>query len=292
MVVERTGRALAGQISGQRGRTPEDIRAACTLNVIAFQEGSFAVALDMPRSQLALPGWDFGEQALEHAVMGLEQLGKAGAELPTGYDLGVLIAWRDLGRLFQRDIQRVRFDLHTTRVHRSVTYDAQTYMRVVEFIEGPLQDRVVLEGRLLMADFKATGLRCRLHPPAQKPIPCSFDETLTEQIADALRHYVRVIGVAEKDPQSGEIRQLLIKALEILDLDGEVTPAEQAVSVIAVREASDFWTGIDGDTFAEMQGVKPVQRLENLWGDFWPEDESVDDFITAVRAWRQQDMSH
>jgi len=34
-----------------------------------------------------------------------------------------------------------------------------------------------------------------------------------------------------------------------------------------------------------------VQRLEDLWGDFWPEDESVDDFIHAVRHWRREDLS-
>ena len=33
----------------------------------------------------------------------------------------------------------------------------------------------------------------------------------------------------------------------------------------------------------------PVEKLEMLWGDFWPEDEPVDDFITAVRQWRQED---
>ncbi len=36
------------------------------------------------------------------------------------------------------------------------------------------------------------------------------------------------------------------------------------------------------------QGVKPVERLEDLLGDFWPEDESIDDFIAAVRRWRRE----
>ncbi len=36
--------------------------------------------------------------------------------------------------------------------------------------------------------------------------------------------------------------------------------------------------------------AQPVQRLEDLWGDFWPEDESVDDFISAVRRWRREDV--
>lgn len=37
--------------------------------------------------------------------------------------------------------------------------------------------------------------------------------------------------------------------------------------------------------------VQPVQQLEDLWGDFWPEDESVDAFIDAVRHWRRQDVA-
>ena len=291
MVLERTGRVLAGQASGQRGRTPEEIRAACNLHVIAFQEGSFAMALDLPRSQLALPGLDFGEQALEHALVGLERIRENGAELPKGYDLGVLVAWRDLGRLLQRDVQKVRFDLHTTRMHRSVTYDVTTYARVVELIEGPLEDRAVLEGRLLMADFKATGFRCRLHPPAAKPVLCTFNEALTEEIADALRHYVRVIGLAEKNPQTGEIRELTIRAVEVLDLYGEVEPEEQTEPVAVSVEPADFWTGVDRDTLAERQGVEPVQRLESLWGDFWPDEDSVDEFIATVRAWRRQDIT-
>ena len=35
-----------------------------------------------------------------------------------------------------------------------------------------------------------------------------------------------------------------------------------------------------------VQGVKPVSDARELLGDFWPEEESVDDFIAAVREWR------
>ncbi len=37
--------------------------------------------------------------------------------------------------------------------------------------------------------------------------------------------------------------------------------------------------------------ARPVRRLEDLWGDFWPKDESVDDFIGAVRRWRREDVT-
>jgi hypothetical protein len=35
---------------------------------------------------------------------------------------------------------------------------------------------------------------------------------------------------------------------------------------------------------------KPVRLLEELFGDFWPEDEPVDTFIEVVRQWRRDDL--
>ena len=34
--------------------------------------------------------------------------------------------------------------------------------------------------------------------------------------------------------------------------------------------------------------VMPVQSLEQLRGDFWPDEEDVDEFISAVQQWRQE----
>jgi hypothetical protein len=42
------------------------------------------------------------------------------------------------------------------------------------------------------------------------------------------------------------------------------------------------------DELAAQQGVRPVERFEDLLGDFWPEDESIDDFIATVRRWRRE----
>jgi hypothetical protein len=41
---------------------------------------------------------------------------------------------------------------------------------------------------------------------------------------------------------------------------------------------------------AAEQGIEPInfEELGKL-GEFWPEDESIDDFIAAVREWRRDD---
>lgn len=48
-----------------------------------------------------------------------------------------------------------------------------------------------------------------------------------------------------------------------------------------------FWESADVRVLAERQGVRPVDDFDALLGG-WPEDESVDDFIVAVREWRRQ----
>ena len=41
------------------------------------------------------------------------------------------------------------------------------------------------------------------------------------------------------------------------------------------------------ERLAAEQGVAPVTDLESLRADFWPEDESVDDFVKTVRERRR-----
>lgn len=50
----------------------------------------------------------------------------------------------------------------------------------------------------------------------------------------------------------------------------------------------DFFASpsVDLPALLAEQNVTPAARFEDLLGDFWPEDESVDEFIAAVHRWR------
>jgi allophanate hydrolase subunit 1 len=39
---------------------------------------------------------------------------------------------------------------------------------------------------------------------------------------------------------------------------------------------------------AKQQGVEAIKSIEELQGDFWPQEESVDDFLAWVREIRQE----
>ena len=54
----------------------------------------------------------------------------------------------------------------------------------------------------------------------------------------------------------------------------------------------DFFETVDVETLAKQQGVGPVDfaRARRL-GRFWPQDESIDDFVATVRRWRIGNVS-
>jgi excisionase family DNA binding protein len=54
--------------------------------------------------------------------------------------------------------------------------------------------------------------------------------------------------------------------------------------------ADPFWDGQTAQALARAQGAQPVQSIDDLWADFWPEDESLEEFRQTIRAWRQHDL--
>ena len=54
-------------------------------------------------------------------------------------------------------------------------------------------------------------------------------------------------------------------------------------------ESSAFWQELSIDELARVQGVAPVRDPETLWGDFWPENDSIEAFVKTLHAERHQD---
>lgn len=55
----------------------------------------------------------------------------------------------------------------------------------------------------------------------------------------------------------------------------------------------DFFTPpLTLDQLAEEQGVKPISDVNTLLGNFWPEDESADDVVKTIRAWRNDEPGY
>jgi hypothetical protein len=282
--VDRVARVLLGQgISTQPGRKPSEIKLSCSLDIIEVRDGSVTVICDLPvQSQAELfedIAEDLGEEALTSFVQGIEVVGGQQLAMPRGYDQGVLLALREGGKLFDHGIETITFDLRTRKGRWVSRYTREVHTRVVSRIQEPIENRRTIEGRLLMGDFKETGFRCRVHPPIGKPIACLFDEAQKEAVLAAMTRYDRLVGEATE--AEGEILSLKIGDIEVLDRDVEAEERGEKGVV--------FFEGkTDLENLAAQQGVSAVSDFDSLLGDFWPEEESADQFIASVREWRRE----
>ncbi len=277
LAVERVGRVLVGQMDSRRpGRKPQEIAQACSLEVVALSRGSFEMALDLPRTRFE--SMDLGVAAVEHLLEGVETIGHDDGRLPAGYDLGVLHSLRDIGSLLGEGIDAVEMEGRTQRYARTIAVTRVVQERVARLIRTPVSNQRTVEGRLLMADFRHAGERCRLHPPTGEPISCRFDESLAERVYEYLRSYVRVTGDAQEDPATGRVLALSIRDIEPVRMEGQVFER---------TDADAFWQDATLERLAEEQGVQPIGRLEDVFGagaDMWQTDDEFQAFLAAITS--------
>jgi hypothetical protein len=284
--LQRTGRLLQGDAESlRRGQPPRHIKEDVDLNLVLLTHGSPAAVLGFERRQIALslPTMDFGLEILEKAIGGLETVQKDAPEdaLPAGYDTGVLMAWRDAGILFSQGVERIELALNHREAPITASFTPTGYARIQERIKGPQTNIRTIEGRLLMADFKEHGTRCRVHPAAGDPVLCLFDKEQKDEVLGDILQYVRVIGEAKEDPVSGKITSIKIHDIERLE-DREDEAADLLPQGTPISQT--FWESPTLAELAESQNVQPMASVQSLFGT-WPgeEDDGFEADIDQLR---------
>lgn len=280
--LQRTGRVLQGKAeSVRRGQTPSEIRTEVDLDLVMLTHGSPAAVLGFERrlSAPSFPDMDFGLEILECSIRGLVPI-QASVEsraLPPGYDRGVLMAWRDAGVVLSQGVDRIELTLNhrASPIRAEITADG--FQRLQQHIQGPQTNIRTIEGRLLMADFKEHGTRCRVHPSAGEPVLCLFEDEQKEEVLEDILQYVRVVGEAKEDSISGKITSIKIHDIERLD-----DRQDEATELLprGTPIASSFWESPTLDDLARSQSVKPLPSVRALFGT-WP-GELDDGFEQAI----------
>lgn len=286
--LQRTGRVLTGEAeSVRRGRQPHSIKDEVALDLTLLTHGSPAAVLGFERRQpgAAFPGMDLGIDIFEKALSGLSAVQEADDSLPAGYDAGVLMAWRDAGTLFSQGITRIEFTLNHRETPLTTNMTPAGFARIQERIKGPQTNIRTLEGRLLMADFKEHGTRCRIHPSAGDPVLCLFDEETKDEVLENILQYVRILGEAKEDPVTGKIASIKIHNIERLEgREGEAADLLPQGTPIS----RDFWESPSLDELAQAQNVGPMMDIRALFGT-WP-GEMDDGFEEAIDELRHSSI--
>jgi len=286
--LQRTGRVLLGEAeSVRRGPQPGNIKDELALDLVLLTHGSPAVVLGFERrkGQTALPGMDFGQEILEKAISGLNDIQRPGDSLPPGCDAGVLLAWRDAGVLFSQGVIEIAFTLKHQVQPFTTRFTPEGFTRIQERIMWPQTNIRTIEGRLLMADFKEHGTRCRVHPSAGEPVLCLFDEAQKDEVLEDILHFVRIVGEAREDPVTGKIASIKIHDIERLE-DKETEATELLPQGTPVSRS--FWESPSLEELAQAQNVKPLTDVRSLFGA-WP-GEVDDGFEEAIDELRHSHM--
>jgi hypothetical protein len=92
------------------------------------------------------------------------------------------------------------------------------------------------------------------------------------------------------------------KLQTIIEAIQELSPLEQLqlISMISrslsrtyqrLAPEAGFWEPQTLEQTAQAQGVRPIEQIASVAGDFWPEDESADDVIGYIYEQRREDRS-
>jgi hypothetical protein len=287
---KRTGRVLFDDAESRRSRTaPHSIKHELSLELVLLTHGSPDAVLGFNRKQTepCLPGidygMDYGMDVLEKTLSGLNVVQGDDEVLPPGFDTGVLSAWRDAGKVLNRGISKIVFELNHGAIPFRSSLTSEGFRRIQQRITGHQTNIRTIEGRLLMADFKEQGARCRVHPSAGEPVLCQFDEEQRDCVYENILQFVSIIGEAKEDAETGKIHTIKIFDVNrIEDRDGE------AVELLPLGTpiGTDFWKSPTLEELAASQEVEPMDSIEAIFGT-WPDDAN-DGFEESVHALRHK----
>jgi len=283
----RCGQVLEGGADSlRRGPRRKALKDEIALELVQLTPGSPATVLGFERHQTQQKLFDdFGLKVIEKAIAGLEEVQKPGETLPAGYDTGVLMAWREVGVLFEKGVSEIHISLNHRPRPSVAAYTPAGYQELQKRIQGPQINVRTIEGRLLMADFKEHGTRCRVHPSVGDPVLCLFDEEQKEEVLESILHYVKVVGEAKEDPATGRITSIRIHDIQRLE---EREDEHADLLPQGTPPPTDFWQSPTIEELAQSQGIRPVQDVRTFFGT-WP-GEKDDGFEEDIRNLRQSNL--
>lgn len=278
--LKRIGRVLYGDESQRQGRDRADIEELCELFMVDWKPGSAVAELELgaPPAQLSMFGY-IGEASVQSLVAGMTAIRDLNLDspvLPAGFDRGVLQSCHALAKVLDHGINSIDFTAQNGKVGAQCRLDRSFRNRIVQLLSLPIDvSETARTGRLeeLNGHVSLTG---RLWEPDGTKWVCHFQPEHLDRLPEAWMRTVRVVGKAIIG--EGKERILHVSSLVILDaeLDESSSPPE-----------ATFWQSQSLDDLAELQGVLPVDDLDEI-SNLWPQDDDADELIGHIVSERSK----
>jgi hypothetical protein len=267
--VNRQAEALEGRPTLRPGPKLGKVRLECTLELVSLGPGSAVLGFDTARPQANLPAMaNLSDEAIAKVGEAIGALGSRKA-VDIDIDRGVLDSIKSMGELFNNRVTSIQWIVPARpgRKRIAAKFDQRVQTHIIQRLQPPKTEAVVIDGVLEMADFRAADQRCRIHPATGAPVTCTFQSEMADEIYAVLRKAARVEGEATVNAHTGKIEIIEIKTVKPLDP--------------LMVNAGSFFTGWTLDQLVRMQAVEPLKDSKALAGG-WPEDEDIDDVLQEI----------
>ena len=257
------------------GRSERVVEDAARFRLKAIKEGSVSVVLELPEPTIGAQPHDvldfdapsLSEIAVEQVMTTVE----TGEGDP--WVVGALVDLAKSVRLGQR-YDDVSFALEEPSEPapvkpRKVTLDAAAVERLRESVERgspPLRDDS-LYGVLVEADFEKNT--ARLRGPLRELVTVAFDESLADEIQEALRRQATFEGAIAYDPETNTAKSV------------RLTSVSRGVQLALDLDQAEFWTE---RSFSELAAVRAgaLATMPDELFDADATDEERDAFMAAL----------
>jgi hypothetical protein len=270
--VNRQAEVLEGRRQTLRPGPPiGKVRAECELELVSLRRGSTRLGFVLAASQATLhPMATMSSDAI--AAVG-DAIDRAARGDFAGTDVGVLDSIRHLGAVLGPKIRSLEWIAPGSgrgkqrRLAVTAVLDTRVQRKIELHLTPPKVERFTKDGVLEMADFKLDEFKCRLRPTLGSPIPCTFDADRANEIQAALRHPVRIEGVATVNAQTQKLESVRIERIQSLDS--------------LELDAGSFFARPTFEQLARQQGIKPLRDARQLAGGL-ADDIDVDAFVRDI----------
>jgi hypothetical protein len=273
--VNRQAEAMRGGQSLRPGPKSSVVYQECTLELTGIKKGSTVLpfTLAKPQQPLPIPAMTtFGREVVLEVATAVKNIGARRPSKNGHFEPGLLASLRQLGDVLDKDVTKIEWIVPSNgRRSFKAVFDKRVRERVNQRIKEPLTRPETVEGVLEMADFKEQDHKCRIHPAIGQPIVCSFRPEQEQEVYDALRKPVRIVGTATINPNNEKVESITIQSIGVIEQ--------------LLIGAKEFHSGRSLQQLAEAQGVIPLDNPKVLLGG-WPDGEDVDEFLEDIYSSR------
>lgn len=235
--LERIAMALLGSETVS-GRRPQDIVNAVRLELTDFASGSAILEVSPPSGAMIMH--DLLGKSVGLLMEAIESIDEAQRSHPEVFGKQVLDGLVRLsGGISPRSVRTIEI----TRINdRTVVIDDDFRRAARAARNAGDRSEVTIVGRLHMGDFAPAALRCRVDTISTS-VSCTFDESLTDDVLNAMGAMVVANGIAELLPD-GRVRSLDLLSLTKVNeaKRANIGALAQQQGIAAVRNLTDFPT--------------------------------------------------